>query len=197
MPSFVVADELTVCADFLNCKFSVNDNGSSQRYAYPNDTYSSLFGDSLDLKSDLTCLLQQQQQQQHQQQHHQPQSISFSDLDPNSLPTTLPTTVLGLNMMSCLNPSTNPPTHPPTHPPTIYTIKDHDVVGAGHPLINLANPDHHLPPGGVATDKDPLTPCTALQQKKRKLSITDSLLPVNGPSASKSPNVKQEPRKIV
>lgn len=168
----------------------VDDHGCSQRYAFSADTYSSIFGTSLDLKTDLISA---------QQQHQPPVGYvgSASNLQPHGLhsllstsgqgspatSSTVPSLSVGLGMRSCMNPSTVP---------SVYTIEDH--VG-NSPLINLA-PLSNLPDGS-ASENDATPSSRVVQQKKRKLSVTECFpIGENAMGAtSTSPRVKQEPRK--
>jgi hypothetical protein len=76
--------------------------------------------------------------------------------------------------------------------PTIYTIEDQ---AGNSPLINLA-PSSIAPEGNSGGEND-ITPSSRLvQQKKRKLSVTECFSGgVNAVGAAAlSPRVKQEPR---
>ena len=174
-----------------NFTFTVDDHGSSQRYAsFSTDDYGSIFGVSLDLKSDSV----------NSRQHHQPHidyGISNPDIPPNGLHSILsaavqsstPSSTIGsslpvsLNMRSCMN---------STIAPTIYTIEDQS---GDRPLINLAPPS--IVTDGNSGGENDITPSSRpAQQKKRKLSVTECF-PMAGNAISAtttSTRVKQEPR---
>ena len=171
--------------------FIVDDHSSSQRYAsFSTDDYGSIFGVSLDLKSDSV----------NSRQHHQPHidyGISNPGIPPNGLHGILSATVqsstpsstigsslpVSLNMRSCMNSNIAP---------TIYTIEDQS---GDSPLINLTPPS--IVTDGNSRGENDITPSSRpAQQKKRKLSVTECF-PMAGNAISAtttSTRVKQEPR---
>lgn len=175
---------------FISYTNLVNDHGSSnQRYAFSSDTYGSLFGTSLDLKSDLmaqqptqigftvsTSGLHQQQQQLGLQNILSAAALQQGN---HSLGGGSHHGLAGMKPCSMNS----------TVTPTIYTIEDH---GGGNPLINLA-------PSGITagnTSENEPTSTTAAQHKKRKLSMTECFPITVGAmsNTNKSTSVKQEPR---
>ncbi|XP_045029018.1 myelin regulatory factor isoform X2 [Daphnia magna] len=167
------------------------DHGASQRYAFPADTYGSIFGTSLDLKSDLI---------NSQQQHQSPVGYvgPASNLQPHGLHNLLsagaqgspgtssvvPSLSVGLSMRSCVNSSAAP---------SIYTIEDHT---GNSPLINLAPLSSLSDKNCSAGENDVIPPSRTVQQKKRKLSMTECF-PIGEKAlgaTSTSPRVKQEPQ---
>lgn len=167
----------------------MNDHGSSnQRYAFSTDTYGSLFGASLDLKSDLmaqqptqigftvsTASLHHQPQQQ---QHGLQNILSAVSLQGSA-------GVIGSHHPVGLT-SIKPCSMNSTVTPTIYTIEDH---GGGNPLINLT-------PSGISGGNTAENEASnRAQHKKRKLSMTECFPTTVEAMSNKSPSVKQEPRK--
>jgi hypothetical protein len=166
--------------------FTVDDHG--QRYAFPNDTYGSIFG-GLDMNSDSINSRQQQQP-------HIGYGLSNPNIQPNALHSILspavqstppssaaPSLPISLNVRPCINSNVSP---------TIYTIEDH---AANSPLINLA-PSACASEENSGGENDIAPSSRTVQQKKRKLSMTECF-PVGGNpigAATTSPRVKQEPR---
>lgn len=173
--------------------FAVNDHGSNQRYAFPTDTYGSLFGTGLDLKSDLV------NGQQHQpppivysastptfQQQNAPAMLSTSGLQAGTA--VGPSHTIGIQMRPCVN---------STPTPTVYTIEDH---ASGNLHMNLASSIIVPTAGGNPTENQSNQPnAGGAQQKKRKLSMSECFPIATSvgtiASLTKSPSVKQEPRK--
>ncbi len=110
-------------------------------------------------------------------------SPAVQSTPPNSAGSSLP---ISLNVRSCLNPNVTP---------TIYTIEDH---AANSPLINLAS-SSGAPEENSGSENDISPSSRTVQQKKRKLSVTECF-PIGGGNpigaTTTSPRVKQEPRNI-
>ncbi|XP_046647538.1 myelin regulatory factor-like isoform X2 [Daphnia pulicaria] len=167
----------------------LDDHGTSQRYAFPADNYESIFG-GIDLKSESVNSRQPQQP-------HIGYGVSNPSLQPNALHSILSPAVqstppnsagsslpISLNVRSCLNPNVTP---------TIYTIEDH---AANSPLINLAS-SSGAPEENSGSENDISPSSRTVQQKKRKLSVTECF-PIGGGNpigaTTTSPRVKQEPQ---